>query len=83
MTKKLTQKSKYHENKKRFGVKQKPFLIIFKGVSFAKNCLKPESAPLRHLIGLTEKQLNILHISGILQFLLFTEDDSALEVTSG
>ena len=33
--------------KRVFKVKRKAILIIFKGLSFAKNCLRPESAPLR------------------------------------
>ena len=33
--------------KRAFQVKQKVFFIIFKGLSVAKNCLRPESAPLR------------------------------------
>ena len=32
--------------KRAFKVKQKAFFIIFKGLSIAKNCLRPESAPL-------------------------------------
>ena len=32
-----------------FKVKQKAFFIILKGLSFAKNCLRPESAPLMML----------------------------------
>ena len=32
--------------KSAFEVKQKTFFIIFKGLSVAKNCLRPESAPL-------------------------------------
>ena len=34
--------------KRAFKVKQKGFFIIFKGVSVAKNHLRPESAPLRN-----------------------------------
>ena len=30
-----------------FKVKQKAFLFNFKGLSVAKNCLSPESAPLK------------------------------------
>ena len=33
--------------KRAFAVKQKAFFIIFKGLSIAKNCLRPENAPLR------------------------------------
>ena len=33
--------------KRAFKVKQKSFFIIFKGLSVAKNCLRPESAPLK------------------------------------
>ena len=32
-----------------FKVKQKTFFIIFKALSVAKNCLRPESAPLNQL----------------------------------
>ena len=32
--------------KRAFEVKSKTFFIIFKGLSVAKNCLRPESAPL-------------------------------------
>ena len=30
-----------------FKVKYKSFFIIFKGLSVAKNCLRPESAPVK------------------------------------
>ena len=33
-------------NERAFEVKEKTFFIIFKGLSVAKNCLRPESAPL-------------------------------------
>ena len=33
--------------KKAFEVKQKAFFIIFKGLSVAKNCLRPVRAPLK------------------------------------
>ena len=32
--------------KRAFDVKQKAFFIILKGLPAAKNCLRPESAPL-------------------------------------
>ena len=32
--------------KRAFEVKQKVFFIIFKGLSIAKNCLRPKSAPI-------------------------------------
>ena len=32
--------------KRVYTVKQKAFFIIFKGLLLAKNCLRPESAPL-------------------------------------
>ena len=35
--------------KRAFEVKQKAFFITFKGLPVAKNCLRPESAPLRSL----------------------------------
>ena len=46
MTKKSRQKLKYLENEKSFWDEIKTFLIIFKGLSDAKNCLRPESSPL-------------------------------------
>ena len=46
MTKKSRQKLKYLENGKSFQGEIKAFFIIFKGLSVAKNCLRPESAPL-------------------------------------
>ena len=46
MTKKSRQKHKYLENEKSFLGEIKSFFIIFKGLSVAKNCLRPESAPI-------------------------------------
>ena len=46
MIKKSTQKLKYLENKKNFWGKIKNIFLFFKGLSAAKNCLRPESAPL-------------------------------------
>ena len=46
MTKRSRQKLKYLENEKRFKGEIKTILIIFKGLSDAKYCLKPDSAPL-------------------------------------
>ena len=47
MTKKSRQKYKYLENEKSFsGEIKKPFFIIFKGLSVAKNCPRHGSAPL-------------------------------------
>ena len=46
MIKKSTQKHKYLENKKNFWGKIKNIFLFFKGLSAAKNCLRPESAPL-------------------------------------
>ena len=47
----MTQKSKQNLNilttKRGFGMKQKAFFIDFRGLSVAKNYLRPESAPLR------------------------------------
>ena len=34
--------------KRAFGMKQKTFFMIFKGLSVAKNCLRPESEPLKN-----------------------------------
>ena len=44
MTKKPEQKFKYLENEKSFKAEIKSFFVIFKGLSVAKNCLRPESA---------------------------------------
>ena len=46
MTKKSRHNLKYLENRKSFEVKLKAF--IFKGLSVAKNCLKPESGLLAY-----------------------------------
>ena len=42
----LKQKFKYLENVKSFKDEIKAFLIIFKGLSVNKNCLRLDSAPL-------------------------------------
>ena len=34
--------------RKAFNIKRKTFVIIFKGLSVARNCLRPESGPLIH-----------------------------------
>ena len=47
MTKNTRQKLKYLDKKKSFWGELKTFFIIFKGLSVAKNRLKPESAPLK------------------------------------
>ena len=57
MTKKLRQKLKYLENENSIWGEIKAFFIILKGLSVAKNCLRPESAPLTfirsffHIVG--------------------------------
>ena len=48
MTKKSRQKSKYLENEKSFWGEIKSIFIIFKGLSVAKNCFRPKSAPLNY-----------------------------------
>ena len=45
-TKRSRQKLKYLENKKSFWGEIKKNLIIIKGLSVVKNCLRPNSAPL-------------------------------------
>ena len=48
--------------KRAFEVKEKSFFIIFKELSVAKNCLRPESASLQLPIGkLTKNELFIVH----------------------
>ena len=42
--------------KKAFKVKQKGFFMIFKRASVAKNCLRPESAPLRFYLKLNPRK---------------------------
>ena len=46
MAKKSRQKSKYLENEKSFRLEIKSIFHHFKGLSVAKHCLRPESAPL-------------------------------------
>ena len=48
MTEKSRQKFKYLENKKSFKEEIKSIFIVFKRFSVAKNCLRPESAPLKY-----------------------------------
>ena len=50
LTKKSKQKLKYLENEKTFWREYKAFFIIFKGLSAAKYCLRPESVPFREWI---------------------------------
>ena len=52
MTKKSRKKCEYHEN-------DKSFFIIFKGLLFAKNCLKLESAPLIYISNVSKELLNV------------------------
>ena len=47
MTKKPRQNLKILRTKRAFEVKLKAFFFIFKGLLVVKNCLRPESAPLR------------------------------------
>ena len=49
-TKKSRQNLNILRTRRSFKVKQKVFFIIFKGLSVAKNCLRPDSAPLYSLI---------------------------------
>ena len=46
------------KTKRAFQVKQKVFFITFKGLSVAKNCLRPESAPLRPIFKKKTKKKN-------------------------
>ena len=55
--------------KRAFEVKGKAFFIIFKGVSAAKNCLRPEIAPLR-VNGKFTLKIPYFHL--VLLFLCFT-----------
>ena len=45
MGKKSRQKFKYLENEKSFQDEIKTFFFNFEGLSVAKNCLRPETAP--------------------------------------
>ena len=58
--------------KRAFEVKQKAFFIIFKGLSFAKNYLKTESAPLRVFIINTRVNSSFLILKGFIHPLLKT-----------
>ena len=44
--------------KRALKVKQKAFFIIFKGLSVTKNCLSPESTPLKKMEVITLSSLN-------------------------
>ena len=55
MTKKSRQKLKYLENEKSFLGEIKSIFIIFKGLSAAKNCLRPDSVPLMVKMCFTRK----------------------------
>ena len=60
MAKTSRSKFKHLQSKKRaFKVKQKAFFIIFKGISFAKYCLRPESVPLSSSIQLCKYSYNL------------------------
>ena len=54
MTKTSRQTFKYPENGKSL-LDKKAFFISFKGLSVAKNCLRPESVPLKAFFGLNVK----------------------------
>ena len=47
MTKSQDKNLNILRTKRGFEVKYKPFFIIFKGLSVAKNCLRSESVPLK------------------------------------
>ena len=51
--------------KRDFKVKKKTFLIIFKGLPVAKNCLRPESAPLK-VLPKTKSAADIFHLTSLL-----------------
>ena len=40
--------------KRAFKVKRKALFIIFEGLSVAKNCLRPDNAPLTSAVNLTQ-----------------------------
>ena len=50
MTQKSRQKLKYLENEKSIQGEIQRFFMIFKGLSYAKNCLGPESVHLTTLL---------------------------------
>ena len=47
MTKKSGQTFKYPKNERTLKVKQKAFFITLKGLPVGKNCIRPESGPLK------------------------------------
>ena len=59
VTKNSRQTFNYLQNEKTFKVKQKAFFIIFKGISLTKNCLWPESAPLKYKLDPRFERLNL------------------------
>ena len=56
MTKSQDKNLKILRTKRAFKVKEKAFFIIFKGLSVAKNCLRPESVPLTQFSNLYSLQ---------------------------
>ena len=65
MTKNAKQKLKYLKNEKSFPVEKKTFFIIFKGLSVAKNYLRPESAQSKATI---ETFSELIRFSGFKKF---------------
>ena len=64
MTKKARQNLKCLEKKGTFKVKQKAFIIIFKGLSFAKHCLISTIAPLIELATMNTFRWHLPHLVG-------------------
>ena len=68
MTKMSRQKLKYIENEKSFRGEIKSIFTIFKGLSVAKNCIRPDSAPLSRRSIILTASVNKTHhvqVSGL------------------
>ena len=71
MIKKSRQKLKYIENEKSFRGEIKSIFTIFKGLSVAKNCIRPDSAPLSRRSIILTTSVNKTHnvqVSGLVDF---------------
>ena len=68
MTKKSRQKLNYLEDEKSFWSQTKSIFHIFKGLSFAKNCLRPDCAPLKQQL---QQRRVTFHASGHIPWYVF------------
>ena len=64
--------------KRALEVKQKTFFIVFKGLSVAKNFLRPESAPLR--LDLCSILFNMIFLVNLVKITSYVSDNSLCSV---